>query len=139
VDFNTLITALVTNGIGAVCAAAVLWFAWYRETRTIPAMMKTFADSMQATQVSFEARNEKVVDAFSAVHREQQQTFAEQATAERTTCQKWHEENRHMLTQVLQETKENRHYIRDLAHVAGLRKALEEQEAKQSKRSPKDD
>lgn len=110
-------TAIVTNGIGAVCAAAVLWFAYYRETRTIPQMMAAFTTSLTAAQAAFEARNNRVID-----------TFADQMSQERAVCQKWHEENRQKSEQILLETKENRHLIRDLAHVAGLRKAIEDRD-----------
>ena len=116
---NELITALVTNGIGVVCAAAVLWFAWYRETRTLPALIKSFTDAHAASQQSFESRNNKVVD-----------TFARVIADERATCQKWHEENRERLDKLAAESRETRHYIRDLAHQIGMRKAVEEERAR---------
>lgn len=115
-DFNTLLTAIFTNGIGAVCAAAVLWFAWYRETKTIPQMMTTFADVQKVTTTSFEARNERTLETFAAVLRE-----------ERTVCQKWHEENRNRLDQLILEQKEQRHWLRDMAHQLGVKQALEEE------------
>lgn len=113
-DFNTLLTALVTNGVGGVCAAAVLWFAYYRETRTIPELMRTFTDAQTVVISSFEGRNDKIMETFATVMRE-----------ERSVCQKWHEENRQGLTQLLAEMKDQRHLIRDLAHQAGLQKAVE--------------
>jgi Sec-independent protein translocase protein TatA len=120
-DVNQLITALATNGIGLVCAAGVLWFAYYRETKTLPKLMDTFAAAMttfqgtvEEIQKSFESRQQKLVDAFS-----------QQAREERTTCQRWHEENRQVLVQLMQEAKENRHYLRDLANQLTLAKAVE--------------
>ncbi len=104
-DFNTLLTAIFTNGIGATCAAAVLWFSWYRETRTIPDLMK-----------SFSTVNEKALT-----------TFADMLREERTVCQKWHEENRERLDQLMLEQKEHRHWLRDLAHQLGVKQALEEE------------
>lgn len=129
-DLNQLVTAIVTNGIGAVCAAAVLWLAYYRETKTIPKMLETFTGAMTAAQVSFEARNTKVVD-----------TFAQMAREERTNYQRWHEETMARLTQImteLQQTRlqmaaemrENRHYLRNLANQLGLRAAVEAERKK---------
>jgi hypothetical protein len=108
VDFNQLITALATNGIGAVCAAAVLWLAWFRETKTIPKMMETFSEVQQ-----------KAMDTATALARE-----------ERQVCQKWHEENRANLIGLLEEMRENKHFLRDLAHMLGVRRAVEEEQAK---------
>ena len=68
-EMNTLVTAIFTNGIGVVCAAAVLWFAYYRETKTIPLMMQTFDRSLQQftetvglMQNSFGERNKQNLD-----------------------------------------------------------------------------
>ena len=113
-DFNQLITALITNGIGAVCAAAVLWFSWHRETKSIPKMMDTFASTL-----------DKAMTTFAGVIHE-----------EREVCQRWHEENRQRLDQILVETKENRHYLRDLAHQVGLRKAVEHERIRQGINDP---
>ena len=104
-DFNTLLTAIFTNGIGAVCAAAVLWFSYYRETRTIPDLMKSFGEA-----------NEKALT-----------TFAEMLREERMVCQKWHEENRQRLDMLILEQKENRHWLRDMAQQLGIKQALEEE------------
>jgi hypothetical protein len=131
VDLNTLVTALVTNGIGAVCCAVILWFMYYRETKTIPGLMQTFTSTVERIQKdnntagtlaneSFERRNTALLESFTTLTRE-----------ERQTCQQWHEENRQALIQILQETKENRHFIRDLGNVAGLRKGVEEAERRQ--------
>jgi dimeric dUTPase (all-alpha-NTP-PPase superfamily) len=115
-----------------VCCAVVLWFMYYRETKTIPALMQTFTEtiagiqkdnskSLTLAQESFERRNKALLDTFSEMSRE-----------ERQTCQRWHEENRDELRTILQEQKDTRHYIRNLAHVAGLTKAAEEAERKLS-------
>jgi hypothetical protein len=138
IDPTSFITAIITNGIGVVCCAVVLWFMYYRETKTIPALMQTFTEtlagiqkengkSLSLAQESFERRNKALLDTFGTMSRE-----------ERQTCQKWHEENREALVQILQETKENRHYIRDLANVAGLRKAEEEAEKRRVEREDGD-
>jgi gas vesicle protein len=107
---------------------------YYRETKTIPALMQTFTEtiagiqkdnskSLTLAQESFERRNKALLDTFSEMSRE-----------ERQTCQRWHEENRDELRGILQEQKDTRHYIRDLAHVAGLRKAEEEVEKRRAGR-----
>jgi hypothetical protein len=130
VEPSAFITALVTNGIGVVCCAVVLWFMYYRETKTIPALMSTFtaavsdiqkqnSGNLNVAQESFERRNKALLDTFSMLTRE-----------ERQTCQKWHEENREVLTAILSEIKENRHLVRNLANVAGLQKAVEEVDRK---------
>jgi hypothetical protein len=91
---------------------------YYRETKTIPALMQTFTEtiagiqkdnskSLTLAQESFERRNKALLDTFSEMSRE-----------ERQTCQRWHEDTRH--------------YIRNLANVAGLTKAAEEAERKLS-------
>lgn len=113
---NELITALATNGIGLVCAAAVLWFAYYRETITIPAMIKTFSDTQTSAQQSFETRNAKVVDSFTALVRE-----------ERASCERQHAESRDRLDKILAEMKEQRHYLLNLTNVLGLRQAVEKE------------
>jgi hypothetical protein len=127
-DFNTLLTAMFTNGIGAACAAAVLYFGWWRETRTIPQMLETFGKahanglaaftrSQDSLQTSFQARNDKALEVFSLLVRE-----------ERAIYQKWHDENRGRLDKIMDELKEQRHYTRDLAHQMGLRQAVEEEQ-----------
>jgi hypothetical protein len=120
-SFPELVTAIATNGIGLICAAAVLWFAYYRETRTIPDMMRTFTASMERANTSFEHRNQGVLE-----------TFALAIKDERQTCERWHIENlkqhdqqRDRMDQMLLEQKENRHLIRELSHQLGLRQALE--------------
>jgi gas vesicle protein len=130
IDPASFITAVITNGIGVVCCAVLLWLIYYRETKTIPTLMTTFSEtlamiqkdnskSLTLAQESFERRNKALLETFSAMGRE-----------ERATCQQWHEENRQDLREIKQEQKESRHYIRDLAHVAGLRKAADEAERK---------
>lgn len=96
-DANTMVNVLVTNGVGVVCAGAMLWLSWYRETVSIP----------------------KIMDTMLTLVRE-----------ERTVCQKWHEENRECLANILAEVRENRHYQRDLAHMLGLRNAVDEAKRK---------
>lgn len=127
---NELITALATNGIGLVCAAAVLWFAWYRETKTIPTLMATFTASLADIQKQNSAAVAQIEQSFENRHKLTLDTFTTLTREERITCQKWHEENRVKLDQVLGETKENRHYIRGLAHQLNIARAVEEQERK---------
>ena len=67
-DFNTLLTAILTNGIGAACAAAVLYLSWYRETKTLPSLVDAFTKT-----------NDKALQVYSDISKE-----------ERTTCQRWH-------------------------------------------------
>lgn len=107
-DFNALITAIMTNGIGGVCAAAVLWFAYYRETKTIPKMLDTF-QGMQAKAI---------------------ETFAQLTREERAIYQIWHNENRARLDQLVIEARETRHYLRDMAHAMGLKRAVDEERRK---------
>lgn len=141
-DFNTLLTAIATNGIGAACAAAVLWFAWFRETKTIPAMMDTFTRSNTATLESFEKREKRLIESHNDQHektlasherREAKalELFGTLVREERTLYQRWHEENRDRLDAVFSEIKELRHFGRDLANQLGLRKAVEEAQARQ--------
>ena len=88
-------------------------------SKTHDKALDTFAATMGQAQASFTTRNDKTMETFATVIRE-----------ERQTCQKWHEENRALLIQALEETKENRHYIGNLAHQLGLRKAADEAMAK---------
>ena len=130
-DFNQLITAVITNGIGACCAAAILWFAYYRETKTLPELIRAFSTTQKETtiaftttqkdsQESFEARNNKIVDAFTTLIRE-----------ERTVYQRWHEDNRTRLEAINKETREVRHAVLNLSQQIGLRQAVEAERAKQ--------
>lgn len=114
-DFNQLLNALATNGIGAACAAAVLWFAWYRETKTIPKMIDAFAAIETQAIASFEARNSKTMDTFAMIIKE-----------ERQICQKWHEEDRGLLQDVLSDLREQRHHLANMANAVGLRQLAEE-------------
>jgi len=43
---DAITQGLLNFGIGGAMAAAVLWWAWYRETKTLPALMDLFRDEM---------------------------------------------------------------------------------------------
>ena len=110
-EFNALLTAVLTNGIGAACAAAVLYLSWYRETKTLPAL----------------------VDSFTKTHEKALLVFTDISKEERAVCQKWHEnnlaqhkENRDVNQQVMAELKEQRHLLYNLLNQLGLKKAVEE-------------
>jgi hypothetical protein len=103
---------------------------YYRETKTLPALMTTFTETLAAiqkengknltlAQESFERRNKALLDTFGAMHAE-----------DRQTCQKMHGENREDLREIKHEQKETRHYIRNLANVVGLSKAADDAERK---------
>ncbi len=118
---DQLLTVLLNNGIGVACAGAVLWFAWHRETHTIPNLTKAFTDSQKVftdaitdLQDKFEQRNVKIMEVFTELVREERQNY-----------ERWHTENRERLDKLLGELKENRHYTRDLANQIGLRHAVE--------------
>lgn len=102
-DLNTLLTSMLNNGIGAICAAAILLFAWMRETKTIPMMLETFQRTMKEALDTFSENNEK----------------------ERMIYQKWHEENRDRLDKLMQDGKEHRHYLANLANLVGMRQAAD--------------
>ncbi len=120
VDLTTILTAIVTNGIGAVCAAAVIFLSWHRETKTIPDMVKTFSDTLGAVQAGFELRNNKTLELFATLVREERQLY-----------QKWHDEDRDRLDHIIIDLKEQRHYLNNVANQLGLRKAVEDANAKQ--------
>jgi hypothetical protein len=116
---------LMNNGIGAGCAAAVLLLSWYRETKTIPAMVEAFNqahlrgveqlnETQRLLQSSFAERNAKALDTFSVLVREERQVY-----------QKWHEENRDRLDKLMDDLKESRHLTRNLAHQLGLQQAVD--------------
>jgi hypothetical protein len=117
VDINALINAVINNGIGVGCAMAVLWFAWYRETKTIPDMVATFAATLKLVQESHDTRNNKSLDLFSNLVRE-----------ERNIYQRWHEENRGKLDGMIEDLREQRHAIRNLANDLNLKSAVEKAE-----------
>lgn len=140
-DFNQLITAIVTNGIGAVCAAAVVWLSYFRETRTIPKMLETFAQvqkemtdsqsrAAKETSEMYAKSMSNMADKFASCQKETMDLSLSLVREERSICQKWHEENRAALNVLLQETRENKHYLADLAHMMGVRRAVEEEQAK---------
>jgi hypothetical protein len=45
---ETILTALENFGIGGLFAGALIWFMWYRETKTIPALMEQVSRELQA-------------------------------------------------------------------------------------------
>jgi hypothetical protein len=45
---DTILPALEHFGIGGLFAAALVWFMWYRETKTIPALMEQVSKELQA-------------------------------------------------------------------------------------------
>ncbi len=116
-DFPQLLTTLLTNSIGAACAGAVLWLAWWRETKSIPQMVEAFTKSTATMQSHFADRQAELL-----------KTFAELTREERTNYQKWHEENRSRLDMILVGQKEGRHTINNLAHEQGMKKAIEDAE-----------
>jgi hypothetical protein len=120
VDFNALLTAIMTNGIGAACAAAFLWFAYYRETHSLPEIMKTFTDVNKEIQASFEARSNKTVDLFTAMVHE-----------ERVLCQKWHDEHVTRLDRLFEEAKENRHALQNVLQQMSTCHAIEAERQRQ--------
>lgn len=46
-----LLTVLANNGIGVVCAIAVLWLGWYSLTKAFPRMLETFAQIIKEERV----------------------------------------------------------------------------------------
>lgn len=113
---DQFVTILANNGIGVVCAIAVLWLAWYRETKTLPALMATFAKIQDDVQIQFNDRNSKSLDTFSILVREERQIY-----------QRWHEENLRRLEKLLDEGKDQRHLVRNLAHQLGLQQAVQQE------------
>ena len=45
---DTMLPALEHFGIGGLFAGALIWFMWYRETKTIPALMEQVSKELQA-------------------------------------------------------------------------------------------
>ncbi len=82
-DLAGAVSMVATNGIGVACAALVVWLAWYRETRTIPAMMDHFAESQNQN-----------VKAFAAAQKLALENFATMVREERANYERWHTENR---------------------------------------------
>lgn len=121
-----LTTIIVNNGVGVACAVAVLWFAWWRETHTIPNLtnaftssQKMFTDGLTLLQDKFSERNTKMLETFTQLVREERQGY-----------ERWHVENREKLDNLLTEIRDNKHYMRDLANQLGLRRAVEEEQNK---------
>lgn len=67
------------------------------------------------SNTSFEARQGKLIDAFTTNTHD-----------DREMHQRQHDENRGLLQQILQETKDHRHELLNLTHQAGLRRATDE-------------
>jgi hypothetical protein len=114
VDINQVVQSIGNGGVLVVIAALFILLAYYRETRTIPNMLATFSADAKSTRDTHTEQLRELIIAFE-----------NQMKVERETGQKWHEENRRDNSQVLFEMKEQRHYIRDLAHEAGLQRATE--------------
>jgi len=131
---NEILTILINNGIGVACAAAVLWFAWYRETKTIPAILsrydavlKTFEEMHQRGVETQGHTHETMQAAFASRNAKSLEVFTQLVREERTNYQRWHEENRQRLEEMSHEIRDNRHLIHNFAHQLGLKQALETQ------------
>jgi deoxyribodipyrimidine photolyase len=130
VDFNTLLTAVITNGIGAACAAAVLWFSWHRETKTLPEMVRSFTATIKELAEKLEKKNTEMLTAFETRNDKLLELAVDLSREERTIYQRSHDENRARLEGIVADLKEQRHFINNLAHQAGLKKATEEAQAR---------
>lgn len=131
-DVAQIASAIGNTGVLVVIAALFIWFAYYRETKTIPQMMAAFTAGAKESRESFEKQQCAARESCEKQHTELVKSFETQMDREREVCQKWHEENRQGNTQVLNEIKEQRHFIRNLAHAAGLQKALQDAEKEQN-------
>lgn len=137
-DLTQIVAAVATNGVGVVAVAAVLWFAYYRETKTIPTLVQSFNGANQAALEAFAQANKEANSSFEARQANVIAAFTDVAKQERALCQLWHQEHMAKLEQVLTETKEHRHQLRDLINAAGLRRAADEQRRQPDERRQAD-
>lgn len=68
----------------------------------------------------------KILDNFTQLTRE-----------ERSNYQRWHEENRDRLDRIIADQREQRHYSKNLAHLIGMKQAMDE-EMRKEKPDPND-
>lgn len=69
-EFNQLITLIVTNGTGAICSAFVVWLCWYRETKTTPQMIEAFTLSITASREHYQKWHEENRDRLETIQGE---------------------------------------------------------------------
>lgn len=116
-----ILTILINNGVGVACAAAMLWLAWYRETKTIPAMMRTFSDAQQRGTETLTELSKGMQEGFAERSQNTLNTFTQLVREERQVYQQWHEDNRGRIDNLAVEVKENRHLLRNLVQEFKLR------------------
>ena len=71
-DLPAIVNLIATNGIGVACAGFLMWLLWFRETRTHP----------------------RTLDTFAKVQKQSLDTFSELMREEREDCQKQNAETR---------------------------------------------
>lgn len=125
---DSIFSILINNGIGVACAAAVLWLSWYRETKTIPSILKTFESAHQHSMETLKRTQQEMHAAFAERNAKSLEVFTQLVREERTNYQRWHEENRQRLDAMAEEVRDNRHLIKNLAHQLSLRQAMEKQQ-----------
>lgn len=131
---------LLNNGIGAGCALAMLWLLWYRETKTFPSLTNTFTTAINAMKDACEggleavrATAQQMQESFADRNNKALEVFQQMVHEERTTYQRYHDENRNKLDTLSQEVRNNRHMMNNLGQQLGLRQALEEEIERQKK------
>ena len=113
------ISGWVTAAASVGLLGPVLYWLCYKHLPSKDIQMRDFMEAkdrqLTAAMVANESSQNRLLETFTAVVRE-----------ERQVCQRWHEENAAVLAQILQETKENRHTIKDMMHQLNLSRAVQE-------------
>lgn len=53
-EFQQIITLIVTNGTGAICSGFVIWLCWYHQTKTLPQMIDAFTVSIRESREQYQ-------------------------------------------------------------------------------------
>lgn len=133
VPLDKLIEVIINNGIGVGCAIVILLVFYFRETKTIPIMFKNFSDGLHVIENSQHSGIEALKDLVRDIEKNNSdrsnralEVFQQMVSEERSNYQRWHEENRGVISGLTNEIKENRHAIKNIAHEFGMKRAVEQ-------------
>lgn len=111
-DVNTNVIVGLIGNAGIV--GALIWYMWHRTTKSDPAMLKTFADQLEAERKSWEVRFEEQRTNSEARHEKTRETFEKQVERMRDIFEKQVEKMREATD------KERQHSARETAELRGV-------------------
>lgn len=153
VSGNMVVGLLGNAGI----VGTLIWYMWYRTTKSDPAMLKTFSDQLEAQRVSWEKRFEEQRTSSEVKHDKLRETFEGQVNRMREVFEKqldrlreYSEKERQQsakesaeLRGVMLEMSRNMriavHDVKDTANTAILKSSAAEEKARKELKDSKHD